>query len=82
MTHDAWRPYDTLTSPQPGLVLRLAGERRVTVIRSPRSKVSFFSLGDFEGQVSNHAVPADIMAPSGYTCKPPWPRRWCQDRGM
>jgi hypothetical protein len=43
-------------------VLRLAGERRVTVIRSPRSKVSFFSLGDFEGQVSNHAVPADTMA--------------------
>lgn len=50
-------------------MLRLAGERRVTVIRSPRSKVSFFSLGDFEGQVSNHALPADTVAPVGYPCK-------------
>jgi hypothetical protein len=29
-----------------------AGERRVTVVNSPRSGVNFFSLGDFEEQVA------------------------------
>ena len=44
-------------------LLLLAGERRVTVIRSPRSKVSFFSLGDFEGQVISPAArPAPIFS--------------------
>lgn len=28
-----------------------AGERRVTVVRSPKSGVNFFSLGDFEEQL-------------------------------
>jgi len=28
----------------------MAGERRVTVVRSPKSGVNFFSLGDFEEQ--------------------------------
>jgi hypothetical protein len=28
-----------------------AGERRVTLVRSPKSGVNFFSLGDFGGQM-------------------------------
>ena len=35
-----------------------AGERRVTVVRSPKSGVNFFSLGDFEEQLEMACVRA------------------------
>ncbi|CAK0784113.1 hypothetical protein CVIRNUC_007316 [Coccomyxa viridis] len=41
------------------------GERRVTVVRSPKSGVNFFSLGDFEEQLemaSTRAQPAILQA--------------------
>ena len=46
------------------LLFILSGERRVTVVRSPKSGVNFFSLGDFEEQLemaSARAQPAIVQ---------------------
>lgn len=58
-----------------------AGERRITVVRSPKSGVNFFSLGDFDQQFEaayHRAAPAmrQVSGCSHLACIPAERRRW------